>query len=269
MIEAYLNRLGIDRPSRIDSDTLAALQAVHQQAIPFENIDVWSGVPLDLDPDALFDKILRRNRGGFCYELNSLFARLLTELGFDVRMMSAGVVNAEGLVGPPFDHMCLRVVCDDGSWLSDVGFGRAPLRPLRLEASERIEDPIAAFRLRQMLENRDGFDTGAWDFAREAPDNPRSGPDGWMPLYVFDSRDRHLREFSPMCAWHQSSPDSVFQQTLIVTRATRAGRVSVRGMNWFREHTGAREEGVFADPSERKSFIEREFGLILPAGPAL
>jgi N-hydroxyarylamine O-acetyltransferase len=64
MIDAYLNRLGIDHPSRIDSDTLAALQAAHQQAIPFENIDVWSGVPLDLDPDALFDKILRRNRGG-------------------------------------------------------------------------------------------------------------------------------------------------------------------------------------------------------------
>jgi len=94
LIEAYLARLDIERPVRPNAEALARLQAAHQRAIPFENIDVWSGVPLDLDPDALFDKIVRRRRGGFCYELNSLFAWLLGELGFDARMMSAGVVNA-------------------------------------------------------------------------------------------------------------------------------------------------------------------------------
>jgi len=264
MIEAYLARLGIERPTRIDAHALTALHAAHQRAIPFENIDVWSGVPLDLDPDALFDKIVRRNRGGFCYELNSLFARLLIELGFDVRMMSAGVVNADGVIGPPFDHMCLRVELEGGPWLSDVGFGRAPLRPVRLEEAERIDDPAAAFRLRRVTGNGAGFGPEPWDFARAAPANRRSGPDGWMPLYRFDPSDRELEEFAPMCSWHQSSADSVFPGTLIVSRATERGRISVRGMEWIREADGHREEGTLESSDARKSFIHNEFGIQIP-----
>jgi N-hydroxyarylamine O-acetyltransferase len=268
MIEAYLDRLGIQRPPGVDEDALAILQAAHQRAIPFENIDVWSGVPLDLDPDALFDKIVRRNRGGFCYELNSLFAELLTGLGFDVRMMSAGVVNAEGVIGPPFDHMCLRVELENGPWLTDVGFGRAPLVPLRLEAADRIEDPAAVFRLRRADAQTNDFGTDAWDFAREAHAHSRSAPDGWMPLYRFDPADRRIEEFAPMCSWHQSSADSVFPRTLILSRATTHGRVSVRGMDWIRETNRGREEGVFTTPDERKSFIHNEFRISLPGKPA-
>ena len=89
-----------------------------------------------------------------------------------------------------------------------------------------------------------------------------------MPLYRFDPADRQLEEFEPMCSWHQASPDSVFPGTLIVTRATERGRVSVRGMEWFREVGGRRKEGVFADPASRKSFIYSEFGFLVPAGPS-
>ena len=264
MIEAYLDRIGIERPARADAAALAALQAAHQCTIPFENIDVWSGVPLDLDPDALFDKIVRRRRGGFCYELNSLFARLLDRLGFTVRMMSAGVVNVDGVVGPPFDHMCLRVELDDGPRLCDVGFGRAPRHPVPLVGSERIDDPVAPFRLRFIEGELEGFGPGVWSFAREAPGNPRSGPDGWMPLYLFDARDREIGEFAPMCSWHQSSADSIFPHQLIVTQATAGGRVSVRDMEWIREEGRRRDTGRFTSEDDRKSFIFNEFSLALP-----
>lgn len=225
---------------------------------------MWSGIPLDLDPDALFDKIVCRKRGGFCYELNGLFARLLGELGFDVRMMSAGVFNAAGVPGPPFDHMCLRVELGDGPWLADVGFGRAALHPLPLAALERLEDPVGTFRLRFLDEEHGGFGPGVWFFARAAAHDPRSGPDGWMPLYVFDLKDRRLEDFVPMCTWQQTSPDSVFPGQLIVSRATGTGRVSVRGLDWIREESGHRETGTFGSAEDRKSFIMNEFRLDLP-----
>lgn len=261
--EAYLMRLGVARPARPDSAALATLQAAHQRAVPFENLDVWKGVTLDLDPGALFDKIVGRGRGGFCYELNSLFARLLAELGFDVDLMSAGVYDEDGRCGPPFDHMCLRVITGDGPWLCDVGFGRAALRPLPLRAAETIEDPVANFRLRTVEEARDGFGPPVWSLAREAPGNPRSGDDGWMPLYDFDLKARSLDEFAPMCAWHQKSADSIFPRQLVLSRATATGRVSVRGMEWIREVYGRREAGQFSDEAQRNSFIRNEFGLHL------
>ena len=261
--EAYLRRLGVERPDRPDSAALAMLQAAHQRAVPFENVDVWQGVPLDLDPDSLFEKIVERRRGGFCYELNSLFARLLAGLGYEVHLMSAGVYDEAGKCGPPFDHMCLRVITEDGPWLCDVGFGRASLRPLPLRAAESIDDPVARFRLRVVDGTRDGFGPPVWSLAREAPGNPRSGDDDWMPLYDFDPAERALADFAPMCAWHQTSADSPFPARLIVSRATATGRVSVRDMEWIREASGHRETGHFADAAQRNSFIDKEFGLQL------
>ncbi len=81
--DAYLARIGADRPRGTTRADLAALHAAHPRAVPFEDYDIHLGVPLSLDPDRLFDKIVTRRRGGFCYELNGLFAALLRGLGFD------------------------------------------------------------------------------------------------------------------------------------------------------------------------------------------
>src|SRR2546428_543326 len=81
------------------------LQLAHLRTVPFENLSIPSGEPVILDDRALFEKIVSRRRGGFCYELNGLFAALLRALGFDVAMLSAQVANAEGTFGPDFDHM--------------------------------------------------------------------------------------------------------------------------------------------------------------------
>ena len=157
MIEAYLSRLHLERPPEPDLAALRALQAAHQREIPFENLDVYTGVPLSLDIEALAEKILERRRGGFCYELNFLFSQLLAGLGYPVRLMSAGVFSDEGIVGPPFDHLCLRVEADGEPWLCDVGFGRAALHPLPLAPAEQIDDPAGAFRLRRLEGAQDGF----------------------------------------------------------------------------------------------------------------
>src|SRR4029079_9045877 len=99
-IQAYLDRNDYHGPLDPNAETLRALHVAHLLAVPFENLNIGVGWPIVLDEAALFDKIVVRRRGGFCYELNGLFAALLRGLGFQVTMLSAGVARADGGFGP-------------------------------------------------------------------------------------------------------------------------------------------------------------------------
>jgi arylamine N-acetyltransferase len=133
--DAYLDRIGFDnqRPPVPDAATLRALHRAHLLTVPFENLDIHLGRPIVLDLAALERKLVGERRGGFCYELNGTFAALLRQLGYEVWLLEARVRTSEGQgFGPPFDHLLLRVRCQDGpeEWLADVGFGgAAPATP--------------------------------------------------------------------------------------------------------------------------------------------
>src|ERR1051325_3885187 len=126
-VEAYLRRINYHGPTNPSPTTLRALHVAHLRSVPFENLSIQAAEPIVLNDEALFEKIVGRRRGGFCYEANGLFAALLRALGFKVSMLSAGVADAEGVFGPPFDHMALMVSLER-RWLLDVGFG-ASFRP--------------------------------------------------------------------------------------------------------------------------------------------
>jgi hypothetical protein len=146
-LDAYLTRIGATHPPQADPAALRELQLRHLLTVPFENLSIHLGEPILLDPQALVDKLVRRRRGGFCYELNGAFATLLAALGFRVTLLAARVFGAHGL-GPPFDHLALRVDLDSsGSWLVDVGFGRHSHHPLRLDTRADQLDPGGTFRL--------------------------------------------------------------------------------------------------------------------------
>ena len=85
-ISLYLDRIGFSGETEANLPTLCRLQRCHLFSVPYETLDIMNGVALDLSPAALFDKIVRRRRGGYCFELNALFAELLSSLGFDVRL---------------------------------------------------------------------------------------------------------------------------------------------------------------------------------------
>ncbi len=120
-VHEYLERLGIEAPPRPTLDGLRKLHRAHVHQIPFENLSIHLGEEIVLGPDELLAKIVDRHRGGFCYELNGAFASLLRALGYNVTLLAARVFNGEQL-GPPFDHMTLRVDLDE-PWLADAGFG--------------------------------------------------------------------------------------------------------------------------------------------------
>src|SRR5260370_2295706 len=131
-VHAYLDRINYHGNLAPSAETLRQLQVAHLLTVPFENLSIHAREPIVLKDEALFEKIVSRRRGGFCYELNGLFAALLRALGFDVAMLSAQVANAKGSFGPDFDHMTLMVTRAD-RWLVDAGFGDSFLEPLRLD----------------------------------------------------------------------------------------------------------------------------------------
>jgi N-hydroxyarylamine O-acetyltransferase len=131
-LEAYLQRIRFCGPTDVSLDTLARLHHAHFHTIPFENFDILLGRGIDLEPQAVFNKLVRKKRGGYCFELNGLFLQALLALGFKARALMARV----HLTGTPSGrgHQLELVSIDDRDWLVDVGFGmNSPRGPIPME----------------------------------------------------------------------------------------------------------------------------------------
>ena len=246
-IDAYLRRINWTGPLAVDADTLRRLHLAHLGAVPFENLSIHWGEPIVLTDDALFEKIVRRRRGGFCYELNGLFGALLRALGFDVAMLSAAVATKQGGFGPDFDHMLLLVRLEE-RYLADVGFGDSFLKPLRLdERGEQIEGH-RAYRVapdgdRLLLTRRDGEGATA-------------------PQYRFSLEEHNYDAYEAMCKYHQTSPDSHFTQERVCSIATPDGRVTLSGMKLIATTGRERHERVIQSDAERDDVLRERFGIV-------
>ena len=142
-VNQYLQRINYKGSIQPTAKVLSQLQFMHLMNVPFENLDIQNHVKIDLQN--LFDKIVMRKRGGFCYELNGLFYQLLKEIGFKVKMISARVFNGKDY-SPEFDHMALIVTINNDEYLTDVGFGAFAMYPLKIELNEEINDPAGIFK---------------------------------------------------------------------------------------------------------------------------
>jgi N-hydroxyarylamine O-acetyltransferase len=138
----YLDRIGYDGPLDAGHETLAGLQRAHLLGIPFDALDCHLGNPVTVVPEDAYRKVVEHRRGGFCFELNGLFAELMTHLGFDVTRHAARPFTEGGELAPPFAHLAL-VVQLERRWLVDVGFGfDFAIAPLDLDerGEQRRED---------------------------------------------------------------------------------------------------------------------------------
>ena len=245
-VDAYLQRIGYTGSRTPGAGTLASLHEAHLRRVPFENLDIHRGVEIVLEAGWLFDKIVTRRRGGFCYELNGLLALLLEALGFSVQRLSARVIDDAGGVGPEFDHLALMVELEE-RWLADVGFGDSFLRPLRLDERGEQVDPAGVFRLASQAERW-------WLESRDA--------DGtWRESYRFTMLPRTIEEFAPMCRWQQTSPDSHFTKKTVCTLPTPTGRVTLSGNRLITTERNRRDEAELADEAQIQSALQRLFGI--------
>lgn len=244
----YLDRIGAARPAAPSAAALRELHRRHVEAVPFENLSIHLGEPITLTEEALADKIVRRGRGGFCYELNGLFAALLTALGFDLRLLAASLIRNDGTLTPAFDHLALLVELDE-RYLADVGFGAHSVHPLRRDWPDAQEDPAGTF----LVVDAPGGDVDVL-------------MDG-VPQYRAEPRPRRLADFARPCWWHANSPESHFREVARCSRRTADGRVSIIGDRLLETVGDERTETRLGTDAEMLAAYEKHFGFRLERAP--
>ncbi|HJX29731.1 MAG TPA: arylamine N-acetyltransferase [Thermoanaerobaculia bacterium] len=248
-VQAYLDRIGYRGSLDPTAETLRALQIAHLQTVPFENLSIHAAQPIVLDEEALFDKVVTRRRGGFCYELNGMFATLLRALGFQVDLLSAGVRRIKGGFGPEFDHLALAVTLAE-RWLADVGFGDSFREPLLLDERGEQARGDQVYRL-----DEDGDHLILMQ---------RQGTEGaWERQYRFSLQPHELGEYEEMCRYHQTSPESHFTQKRVCTLATPDGRVTLSDLRLITTRNGVRQERMLESEAEHAVTLRELFGVVI------
>lgn len=213
MLDSYFARIGYDGPREPTLEVLHAITAAHTQSIPFENLDVLLGRPIELDVDSLVRKLVTERRGGYCFEQNGLLLHVLEQLGFQVKPLSARVrLNRPRDYVPARTHLFLRVELEGETWLTDVGVGGASLTSaIRFREGEQ---PTPHEPRRLVRE-------GALWFHQI-----RYG-DVWQDVYEFTGEEMPFID-RVVANWYTSAhPQSHFRERLTVARAVPQGRLSI------------------------------------------
>jgi len=253
-VVAYLEHIHYTHPVKPDVDTLRGLQLAHMRTVPFENLDIGLKRPIQLTENTLWEKIILHKRGGFCYELNGLFAWLLKQIGFDVTYLNARVFNHTGNLGIGFDHLALLVKIPNQStrWLADVGFGDSFNEPLSFEERGEQIQGLRAYKLEQ-TPDPDGYIT--WQKNYDAT---------WERQYFFDLQPRNFpADYESACLYHQTSPNSSFTRRSIISRATSDGRVSLEDRWLILTKHGQRTEQPVTSEEEYQMLLKEHFRVVL------
>ena len=244
---AYLNRIQFSGTPHADLETLNALMAAHVRAIPFENLDVYAERGVSAGLETVFDKIVNRGRGGWCYEMNTLFEWVLRNIGFDVQRLSAGVRRAKLGDAALGNHLCLSVELDQ-TYLVDVGYGGSQLFALPLKEEVTTHGPL---RL-ALTKTDDGF----WRFHEGGADSLVSYDfkPGWCNEDLLSaSHDRQMND-----------PDEIFRKTLVAKIRRGDDYLILRGRALETLKPG-RKERRFADtPHDLAAILSDVFGLTEP-----
>jgi N-hydroxyarylamine O-acetyltransferase len=213
-IKLYFERIKYEGPINTTFEVLSKLQLMHLMNVPFENLDIQNHIKIDLDN--LFNKIVICKRGGFCYELNGLFYKLLKEIGFTVKMVSARVYTNKKSYSPEFDHMAIIALIKNEHYLVDVGFGEFAFSPINIKPGKETNDPGGIFKIELFDENHKVV-------------KKKNTEGKFIPEYLFSEKERQIEEFYPMCYYHQTSNESHFTQKRICSLPTQNGRKTLTG----------------------------------------
>lgn len=249
-VESLLERIGYRGERKPVPETLRELHEAFLLSVPFENLDIVAGRPIRFDVHAFHEKIVGRGRGGFCYEMNGLFAGLLASLGFDVKLLSGRIIAEDGVLGQEFDHLVMLIEMPQ-RWLADVGFGSSFRWPLRLDDAGEQADFRCWYRL-----TREGEAITVYQ--------KRLLEGAWYPEYQFTLKPRRLAEFADACLWHQRSADSSLNKLRLCTQATRTGRVTIMGNRLIVLHKGKKTVRDFKE-AEFDGLLKRYFGMVVSA----
>ncbi|QFG22639.1 arylamine N-acetyltransferase [Actinomadura sp. WMMB 499] len=223
-LPAYLKRIGLYTGADAGTDagtgaalppteeTLRALHRAHVTSIPFENLEIMLGRPIEVDLETVQAKLVGRPRGGYCFEHSGLFAAALERLGFEVTGLLGRVMMGAEKLRPP-THGILHVRLpgqdpDEPGWLADVGFGGGPLEPLRFRDGEEDDQDGWGYRLRR---GTAGGAAGGWELHQTTPG-------GWLRRHIFPMNEAFRVDFEALNFYVYAHPRSPFTMRPFVQR---------------------------------------------------
>jgi N-hydroxyarylamine O-acetyltransferase len=250
-LEAYLQRIGYSGGLDPTVETLTALHRAQVLSIPFENLDILLGRPIRLDLASLQAKLVRDRRGGYCFELNTLFAAVLEHMGFAVSGLAARVSMGEERATPR-THMVLGVDIAGARWLADVGFGGDTLLdPIPFDDDRPVRQGAWAFRLADEGEVRILWGLRA---------------DGWLDLYSFTQEPQLPVDYEVASHFTSTWPRSPFVTKIIAQRSGLDERWMLIEDELRVERPDGTERWTVASHEERLSVLAERFGLGFPEG---
>jgi N-hydroxyarylamine O-acetyltransferase len=251
-IASYLSRIGYDAAPAADLGTLRALQRAHLTHIPYENLDVQLGRRVTLDPKDAFAKLVTQGRGGWCYEMNGLFAWVLEAIGFRVMPMTGAVMRAERGSASIGNHLVLAVELEQ-PYLVDVGLGDGPSEPMPLrEGSYR--QGWRTLRLEQLAD-------GWWRF--------HNVKTALAPSFDFQHQPADWTVLQQRCHWQHTSPDSRFVQNAICLRHKPNSVVALIGRILKTIDEQRTTDELIGSAESYATALRTVFGITLPEATSL
>lgn len=218
-IQKFLARIGLEQEEiTLTAEFLGKIQEACVQSIPYENLDILRGIPLSLNVEDIYIKIVENHRGGYCFESNALLHALLSEMGFSVRSCFARVLRNEPEI--PFRrHRILLVTINGTDYMTDIGFGNiAPRRPLKLVCGEIQEQNGESYRFTQDPE----LGWVIWELYKGE----------WRQFISFTTERQYEIDFVPTSFWCEKHPDSPFNKAEIIALKIPGGRKTLDGHNY-------------------------------------
>ncbi|MBQ3210802.1 MAG: arylamine N-acetyltransferase [Oscillospiraceae bacterium] len=221
-VEKYFKRIGLEMPETIvpDGQLLKKLHFAHCTTVPYENLDIIRGIPLRLDDEGLYQKVVEEGKGGYCFELNGLFAWLLRELGYKVTEYASRYLRGESSI-PMRRHRVLRVEAADGVYCADVGIGEVcPRYPLKLV--EGLEQP--QFDECYRFDKDEFLGWVLMDYYKGQ----------WRQFYSFTEEPQLPQDYVALSCYCEKHPDSPFIHAEMFSLKTATGRITLDG-NVYKE----------------------------------
>lgn len=251
-IRTYLDRIAYHGDTALSIENLTEMHRLHLQHIPYENLDLLNNVPLSLEPEDLYTKIITNRRGGYCFELQGLFCHLLKSLGYAVAQFAGRFLDEPWHIQMR-RHRILVVSIGAKRYVCDVGVrSESPRVPLEL-AERRVQfDSIS-----QYCYNKDPF--YGWVLMQK-----ERGKD-WKPLIGFTEEEQIDDDFIMPSFYCERHPHSTFNKFMKISIFTDDSNLTIVG-NRFSTYSSARvtERRVIKSDEEAIAILSTVFGINLP-----
>ena len=251
-LEKYFERINLKHPEFCDLESLDAIILAHQYNVPFENLDVHDDhLTISIFIEKIFDKIVVRKRGGYCFEMNSLFCHALDACGYQVFSCLARDASEDGSVQPAL-HRLPIVTVENEQYICDVGYGRVqPGCALKLEDGFTRVDQNKTF----LVENIDK-EEGKWRLSYRSNNN-----DEWVPNIEFKLNKMEEVDFLSVNFYCCSDPEIKFVTERIVNIRTENGSKSVFNDVFTITENGEKTITQIKDAEQLKQILSSHFGI--------